>query len=47
MIVLVEVTPFTFVVRVLAALDTVLLEMTDDVAVTPLMVVVKVLPASD
>ena len=42
-----ELTPLTVLVKVLALEDTPLLEMTDDVATTPLMVVVKVLPVRD
>ena len=42
-----EATPFTVEVIVLPLESTPLLEITDDVAVTPLMVVVRVLPASD
>jgi hypothetical protein len=45
--VVVLITPFTFEVRMLPATETALFEMTLDVAEIPLIVVVKVLPASD
>ena len=45
--VVVEVTPFTLEVITLPPLVTVLEEITEDVAVTPLIVVVKVLPTRD
>ena len=47
MILDVAATPFVLFVKTLSVELSVLLEITDEVAVTPLMVVVRVLPASD